>query len=67
MFRRQILMYLLEYPAAADSMEGIRLWWLREAGKLQPSDLRSGGSGATELAVRARRRAGNKGVLAERE
>ena len=32
--RGAILAYLLAHPAAGDTIEGIRLWWLRDAGDL---------------------------------
>jgi len=31
---RQILLYLQDHPAAADSAEGVRHWWLRGTGEL---------------------------------
>lgn len=31
---RRILHYFLEHPAAADSVAGIRHWWLRDEGEL---------------------------------
>jgi DNA-binding PadR family transcriptional regulator len=31
---RQILLYLRDHPAAADTAEGVRHWWLRGLGEL---------------------------------
>ena len=31
---RQILLYLQGHPAAADSAEGVRHWWLQDMGEL---------------------------------
>jgi DNA-binding PadR family transcriptional regulator len=36
-----VLRYLLRYPAAADSVEGVRLWWLGEAGAVSQEMLRN--------------------------
>ena len=30
LLRREVLRYLVEHPTAADSMDGVRLWWLRD-------------------------------------
>lgn len=37
---RQILHYLLDHPAAADSAEGVRHWWLRGAAEISQSMVR---------------------------
>ena len=29
---REVLRYVVEHPTAADSVEGVRLWWLRKMG-----------------------------------
>jgi predicted GNAT superfamily acetyltransferase len=38
---RGVLRYLLRNPAAADSVEGVRLWWLGEAGAVSHEMLRN--------------------------
>jgi hypothetical protein len=37
---RKLLRYLLDHPAAADGAEGVRHWWLRDAGDVSPMVVR---------------------------
>ncbi len=39
LLERQVLRYVLEHPTAADSIEGVRLWWLRDAGVVNAAEL----------------------------
>ena len=40
LLERQVLRYVLQHPTAADSIDGVRLWWLREVGLVSPVELR---------------------------
>jgi len=38
---REVLRYLIEHPSAADSIEGVRFWWLRHLGQASEPLLQS--------------------------
>lgn len=39
LLERQVLRYVLQHPTAADSIEGVRLWWLRDTGVVNAAEL----------------------------